>query len=117
MGRTKIRTEDAIYTLPDSKHADNIIRLLGLEKAKPSSVPGKKLVLTETSIVEVDEESASTFRSAVGSGIFLSLDRRDIRYAVKELAKRLQKPRHADYDNLNTSSGKSGQNQPSVQGS
>lgn len=41
LGRTKIRPEDALYTLPDPKRAENIITILGLERAKPASVPGK----------------------------------------------------------------------------
>ncbi|CAE7394224.1 RE2 [Symbiodinium sp. CCMP2592] len=73
LGRTKVRTEDSILTLPDSKHAENV------------------------RVEELSAGDAARFRSAVGSAIYLSADRRDIQFAVKELARRMQNPRVCDW--------------------
>ena len=36
-----------MVTLPNEKPANDILRMLGLEDAKPSPVPGKKLNLSD----------------------------------------------------------------------
>ncbi|CAE8609616.1 unnamed protein product, partial [Polarella glacialis] len=100
LGKTKLRTEDAVVTLPDEKHTDNIVVLLGLQAAKSSPVPSKKLELTEETTKAVTEQDASLYRSAVGSAIYLSGERRDIQYATKELARHMKEPRVCDFANL-----------------
>ena len=45
-----------------------------------------------TKVEELSAGNAARFRSAVGSAIYLSADRRDIQFAVKELARRMQAP-------------------------
>ena len=35
LGRTKVRTHDALFTLPENKHRDNILTLLDLWHARP----------------------------------------------------------------------------------
>ncbi|CAE8742493.1 unnamed protein product, partial [Polarella glacialis] len=99
LGKTKLRTEDVV-TLPDEKHTDNIVVLLGLQAAKSSPVPSKKLELTEETTKAVTEQDASLYRSAVGSAIYLSRERRDIQYAAKELARHMREPRVCDFANL-----------------
>ena len=42
LGRTKVRTHDGFFTVPEAKHRDNILTLLNLWHAKPSKVAGKK---------------------------------------------------------------------------
>jgi len=76
LGRTKIRTKDAIVTVPDVKHRKAIIAAAGIT-AKDRS----------------DSERTARYRSAVGSAMYLSADRRDIQYATKELARRMSAPR------------------------
>ena len=101
LGRSKMRQHDSITTKPHSKHIDKILSLLELEGAKPSNVPGNK----EDGQVEngeelVDEAKAKIYRSCVGSAIFLSDDRFDIKYAVKELAKSMKQPTVASFARL-----------------
>ena len=101
LGRSKMRQHDSITTKPHSKHIDKILSLLELEGAKPSNVPGNK----EDGQVEngeelVDEAKAKIYRSCVGSAIFLSGDRFDIKYAVKELAKSMKQPTVASFARL-----------------
>ena len=69
-----------------------------MEGAKASPVPSKELDLTKKD--PLSETDASAYRSAVGSGIYLSADRRDIHFAVKELARHMSEPRQCDMTNL-----------------
>ena len=60
----------------------------------------KQLNLLETT--PLSEEEAKRYRSAVGSAIYLSLDRRDIQYAVKEAARHMSQPRQCDMKAVKT---------------
>ena len=96
LGRKKVRTHDAIITVPDPKHAEKIIAWLGLSGGRSSPVPGKKLVLTEESIVPLEGDELALYRTFAGSAIYLALARADLKYAAKELARRVSKPRKCD---------------------
>ena len=100
LGRTKVRTKDAFFTLPEAKHRDNILTLLDLWHAKPSRVAGKRIVPTEPNTSVVDSDGAVIYPKCVGSAIYLSIDRRDIRYEVKELARHMKDPRECDLENF-----------------
>ena len=69
-----------------------------MENAKPGPVPGKKLQLERDKLL--DEKQKAIFASCVGSAIYLSQDRPDIKFSVKELAKRIREPRECDMINL-----------------
>ena len=84
LGRTKIRTKDAIVTVPDAKHRKAIIAAAGITAKDRSEVPSKQLDLMR--VAPLDDEQA----------IYLSADRRDIQYATKELARRMSSPRQCD---------------------
>ena len=58
----------------------------------------KPLDLTQKE--ELDGERTAKYRSAVGSAIYLSADRRDVQYATKELARRMARPRECDWMTL-----------------
>ena len=94
LGKTKTRLPGCILTAPDPKHAENIIKALGLKPGEKSPVPSRKPDLNDTTPLEAGD--AARYRSAVGSGIYLSADRRDIQYAVKELARHMAAPRRCD---------------------
>ena len=98
LGRMKINTDGAIVTKPSDRHIETILRHLGMEDCKPSPVPGRKLDLTQTK--ELNEDEKAVFASCVGSAIYLSQDRSDIKYSVKELAKQIRSPRQCDWQNL-----------------
>ena len=100
LGRKKINVENAIITKPNERHIQTILRQLGLENAKPSPVPGKKLDLKQDTLL--NEKDKATYASCVGSGIYLAQDRPDIKFSVKELARRIREPRQCDYNNLKT---------------
>ncbi|CAE7521947.1 RE1 [Symbiodinium sp. CCMP2592] len=94
LGKTKTRLPGCILTAPDPKHAENIIKALGLKPGEKSPVPSRKPDLSDTTPLEAGD--AARYRSAVGPGIYLSADRRDIQYAVKELARHMSAPRRCD---------------------
>jgi len=96
LGRTKTRLAGAIVTAPDPKHAENIIRTLGIGPKERSQVPSKKIDLNRDE--PLNAEMASRYRSAIGSGIYLSADRRGIAFGVKVLARRMADPRQCDWD-------------------
>lgn len=48
LGRTKIRTQDAIITVPDERHCKAVIPTAGIIAKDRSEVPSKQLNLLET---------------------------------------------------------------------
>ena len=100
LGRTKVRSEDAILTIPDEKHRQAVISAAGISARDRSEVPSIQVNLLETT--PLSEEEAKRYRSAVGSAIYLSLDRRDIQYAVKEAARHMSQPRQCDMKAVKT---------------
>ena len=100
LGRTKVRTKDAIITIPDEKHIKAVIAAAGISARDRSEVPSKQLNLLETE--PLGEAGAKLYRSAVGSAIYLSLDRREIQYAVKEAARHMSQPRKSDMQAVKT---------------
>ena len=48
----------------------------------------------------MNDEEVGVFRSCVGSLIYVSMDREDLAYATKELAKRLKTPTRGDHTDL-----------------
>ena len=104
LGRTKIRTEDEYFTIADDKHAANILRLLEpwMKGAKPSAIAGQKMPTEPGALLDaVDATRAAVYPKATGSAIYLSLDRDDIKYEVKELAKRMAGDRVREHDFAN----------------
>ena len=58
LGRTKLRTQDAFFTLPDPKHREDVLTLLDLWHAKPSRVAGERTQCTENNTQPIDEQRA-----------------------------------------------------------
>ena len=100
LGRTRLRTQDAFFTLPDPKHRENVLTLLNLWHAKPSRVAGERTPRTESNTQPIDEQRAELYAKCVGSLIYLSIDRKDIRFETKELARHMRGPREVDWSNL-----------------
>ena len=100
LGRTKLRTQDAFFTLPDPKHRENVLTLLNLWHSKPSRVAGERKPRTESNTQPVDEQRAELYAKCVGSLICSSIDRKDIRFETKELARHMRGPREVDWSNL-----------------
>ena len=96
-------TAEGINIEGDQRHAEIIIKQLGLEEARSLSSPGERIKpqdLTEDDIKELSPTDATIFRAVVARGNYLSIDRSDTRFAIKELARRMAKPRNIDYKQL-----------------
>jgi hypothetical protein len=95
--RKKVRRESSFETEADGKLLEDAMRLCGLERSsRAAATPGKREKLTEESAQELGAEEATLFRSIAGKLIYLSLDRHDCKFAAKELARRMAKPRVYD---------------------
>ena len=89
-------TEGGMKYEPDQRHAELIIRQLGLEEKSRSVVaPGVKQGEENPESDDGEELSAqesTMYRAVVARGIYLAQDRTDIQYAVKELSREMSKP-------------------------
>eukprot|EP00969_Alexandrium_andersonii_P085970 3790374-Alexandrium_andersonii.AAC.1 len=104
LGRLKVRAQNGIITIPDARHFINVFRLIGMDQQPPQrscGVPGLPLTkVSEEEKMELDAEQATLYRQCVGSLVYASEDRVDIKHAVKQLAKKLSKPRLCDMGGL-----------------
>jgi hypothetical protein len=88
---------------PDLRHAEIVIQQLELEDKYPLSTPGTRWSpkdVSEHDLQELEPEKASNYRALVARCNYLSQDRSDIRFAVKELCRKMSKPRNIDWDQL-----------------
>ena len=94
--------EGGITYEPDPRHAELIIKQLGLEKSNSVITPSTKddeYVKDEDK--ELDEEGSHMYKSIVARCNYLAIDRSDIQYAVKECCRGMSKPTNRDYLKLN----------------
>ena len=84
----------------DLRHAELIIKQLGLDEAKPLSNPSAEEVKRPDDEVELNAEYSTQYKSIVARANYLAADRPDIQYAVKTLATSMAKPTHADWQKL-----------------
>jgi len=94
---------NGIYMEADPRHAEIMVKHLNLEGCTPLAAPNEKINpkhLSDEDIKELSREDASAYRALAARGNFLSIDRSDIRYTVKELARRMSKPRNINYRQL-----------------
>ena len=95
--------EGGIDYEPDQRHAEVVVRELGLENAKELSTPWS----AEESNIEEGEDSklitgeeATRYRAITARLNYLALDRPDLQYATKEVSKRMANPREAAWKGL-----------------
>jgi len=87
----------------DQRHVEIILRDLGLQgKNRHTPFPYERVGAEEVCnpTPEVSGEEATMFRSVVARANYLSQDRSDIRYAVKELSRAMSAPRVGDINRL-----------------
>ena len=106
--------EDGITYEADQRHAEIVVRELGLEGAKAVSTPGSRDDASKMSSINVDSVygdcgfekdsedlltgfEATKFRAITARLNYLAQDRPDIQYAVKEVARRMANPRRGDW--------------------
>ena len=88
--------DNAIEFEADQRHAELIIKHLGLgsEKAKSVGAPGQKRTSEdEDEEEELTGQECTKYRALVARAMFLAQDRSDIGFAVKELSRWMQRPK------------------------
>ena len=101
LNRTITWRESGIEYEADSRHADLVIRELGLESAKAVTTPGT----SETSAEETAREDspllgsreATSYRALAARLNYLAADRVDLQFATKCVAKHMSAPREHDW--------------------
>ena len=85
LNRVVTWTEEGIEYEADQRHAEIIIKGLGMQAdSKGVATPGNKREWTPEDEKELSPRDATAYRACVASGNYLTQDRTDIQYAVKE---------------------------------
>ena len=95
-------TPNGLEYEPDQRHADMVVKQLGLEKCRHVSTPSaaetaKEKQEREISDHELDGAEASEYRSISARVNYLAADRADLQYASKEAAKHMAKPKKSSW--------------------
>ena len=85
---------------PDQRHAELIVKELGLDTANGLSTPGDKLRDGEIDETELDPQKATRYRQIGARANYLALDRPDIMFAVKEVCRSMSKPTVSSWNKL-----------------
>ena len=108
-------SEESLTYEADQRHAEILIRELGLQDARPVATPGARDEANKASQVEVNahgsivtkeddqnnpplkSEEATKFRALTARANYLAQDRPEAQYAIKEIARRMATPRVNDW--------------------
>ena len=90
---------------PDPRHAELIVKQLGLESAKSLATPTVRdddptIEGEEGKVEPLSPEWTTSYKSIVARANFLALDVPDIQFACKELSQRMATPDAADWPKL-----------------
>jgi hypothetical protein len=80
--------DDELWYEADPRHAEKMLRDMGMDSCNASAVPGAKTDGPEGGEVELGSGQRTLYRSVVARANFLAQDRADIRFAVKELCRK-----------------------------
>jgi hypothetical protein len=102
LGRLYRRLENGGFaTCVPSAYYDNLLALLGMLRCKSVVLPaGQVSALQEDGSAELNACLTKAFRTTVGKALWLLPVRPDLNFAVKEVARHLQKPTVADWARL-----------------
>eukprot|EP00971_Amphidinium_carterae_P352935 6492776-Amphidinium_carterae.1 len=102
--RTREIHEDRILLKPCARYANDVLTELGLLSCTPVTTPRAELspkVLAELRAKgPLSDEEQKRFRTLTGKLLYLSLDRHDLCYPVKELTRHLKSPDHESWAHL-----------------
>jgi hypothetical protein len=91
-------TQGGLEYEADPRHAEIIVKALGVEKGTGVSTPGvKKKFGDPLDENKPDGGKAKEYRQIMARGNYLAQDRPDIMYAVKELTRGMSAPSEADW--------------------
>ena len=92
--------KDEIWYEADPRHAETLIREIGLYGKRSVVTPRIKAKIDEENDTHLDPSSATRYRQLIARCNFIAQDRPDIQYAVKEAAKGMSPPKKSDWDKL-----------------
>ena len=92
-------TRDGIEYEADQRHAEIIVQHLGLT-ASSKSVNTPSVRMSNENEELLGKVESTTYRALVARANYLTQDRADIGFAVKELCRYMANPRKADSDKL-----------------
>ena len=93
-------TRGGIEMEADLRHAEIIVQQLGLENAKPLSVPSADEVKRPEDETKLNPEYTTQYKSIVARANYLAADRPDIQFAVEKLATSMAAPNNANWQEL-----------------
>ena len=100
LGRVIERTARGYSVEANPKYIRNVMNVHGLEEAKPVMTPSVKRTPTTESLVELEGERRTMYRTVVGKLLYMCQERTDIMYSVKDTARKITCPTESDEINL-----------------
>jgi hypothetical protein len=91
----RVEADGSFVFEADSEHVPKMLKAMQLEGCNSVVSPGTKERLAEQEWL-LSPREASLYRSVVARGNYLSQDRPDIRFVVKELCQKMSKPTNID---------------------
>ena len=92
---------DGLAYEADPRHAEIVVKELGMMDSKAVVTPGIKVVINEDEDdPRLGPEASTKYKQLVARLNFLSQDRHDIAYATKELARGMANPTESDLERL-----------------
>ena len=92
-------TREGIEYEADQRHAEIIVKEMGLEEGSRSlAAPGRKEGNEDDTLLEPKE--ASKYRALVARGNYLGQDRSDIQFTIKELSRTMGTPTQGGWNRL-----------------
>ena len=96
--------EGSIEYEPDQRHAELLVKELGLEECKPVATPSVSESKEQQKEAEesepLEDADASSYRSAAARLNYLAMDRPDLQYSSKIASKHMSRPKQASWDIL-----------------
>ena len=100
LNRIVRRTREGYEVEADPRHAELIIEQVVKEGSRTLSTPGIGQTKEETEEVELEGEQATNYRAIAARCNYLSQDRPDLQFAVKETCREMPKPTMSAWSRL-----------------
>ena len=94
--------DDMIIIEADQRHAELIIKDMGVKGGRAAKIPGEKEKMDPEGEddEELQGEEATTYRRIAARANYLAADRMDIQFSVKEICRKMSKPCRGDWQKL-----------------
>ncbi len=93
-------TDECIELEADLRHAESIVKQLGLENAHELTCAAADEPNRDEDEVKLNAEYTSQYKSIVARANYLAMDRPDIQFAVKKLATSMSSPNNRNWNEL-----------------